>query len=201
MTTNEKVARRKLSLLELAKELNNVSKACKLIGYSRQPFYEIRRNYQTYGAEGLLKGAHPNRVAPEIEQAILDYTLTRSTHDPLRVAQELALHGINVSAGGGRGVWHRHGLLSNKHDRLLRLEKTQQEQTIEFNDEQIRLLERFSPEFRERQIEVHYTGELVAVDTFFVGAIKGVGKVYLQKPCWTATVATPGDGSTPASCR
>ena len=54
MTTNEKVARRKLSLLELAKELNNVSKACKLIGYSRQQFYEIRRNYQTYGAEGLL---------------------------------------------------------------------------------------------------------------------------------------------------
>ncbi len=41
MSTNEKVARRKLSLLELAKELNNVSKACKLIGYSRQQFYEI----------------------------------------------------------------------------------------------------------------------------------------------------------------
>ncbi len=47
MTTNEKVARRKLNLLELAKELNNVSKACKLISYSRQQFYEIRRNYQT----------------------------------------------------------------------------------------------------------------------------------------------------------
>ena len=185
MTTNEKVARRKLSLLELAKELNNVSKACKLIGYSRQQFYEIRRNYQTYGAEGLLdklpgcKGAHPNRVAPEIEQAILDYSLTRPTHGPLRVAQELALQGINVSAGGVRGVWQRHDLLS-KHDRLLRLEKTHREQTIELNDEQIRLLERFSPEFRERQIEVHYTGELVAVDTFFIGALKGVGKVYLQ---------------------
>ncbi|MEH8262754.1 integrase core domain-containing protein [Aeromonas veronii] len=110
MTTNEKVARRKLSLLELAKELNNVSKACKLIGYSRQQFYEIRRNYQTYGAEGLLdklpgcKGAHPNRVAPEIEQAILDYSLTRPIHGPLRVAQELAPQGINVSAGGVRGV-------------------------------------------------------------------------------------------------
>ncbi|MGR1253210.1 DDE-type integrase/transposase/recombinase, partial [Aeromonas veronii] len=162
MTTNEKVARRKLSLLALAKELNNVSKACKLIGYSRQQFYEIRRNYQTYGAEGLLdklpgcKGAHPNRVA-----------------------QELALQGINVSAGGVRCVWQRHDLLS-KHARLLRLEKIQREQTIELNDEQIRLLERFSPEFRERQIEVHYTGELVAVDTFFVGALKGVGKVYLQ---------------------
>lgn len=87
MTTNEKVARRKLSLLELAKELNNVSNAFKLIGYSRQQFYEIRRNYQTYGAEGLLdkllgcKGAHPNWIAPKIEQAILDYTLTRPSHD------------------------------------------------------------------------------------------------------------------------
>jgi hypothetical protein len=87
MTANEKVARRKLSLLELAKELSNVS--C---------------------------------------------------------------------------VWQRHDLLS-KHDRLLRLEKTHREPAIELNDEQIRLLERFSPEFRERQIEVHYTGELVAVDT------------------------------------
>ncbi len=111
MITNEKIARRKLSLLALAKELNNVSKACKLIGYSRQQFYEIRRNYQTYGAEGLLdklpgcKGAHPNRVAPEIEQAILDYSLPRSTHGPLRVAQELALQGINVCAGGVWGAW------------------------------------------------------------------------------------------------
>lgn len=76
-------------------------------------------------------------------------------------------------------MWQRHDLLS-KHDCLLRLEKTHWEQTIELNNEQIRLLERFSPEFRERQIEVHYTGELVAVDTFFVGALKGVGKVYLQ---------------------
>ncbi len=55
MTTNEKVARRKPSLLELAKELNNVSKACKLIGYSRQQFYEIRRNYQTLWRRGRAR--------------------------------------------------------------------------------------------------------------------------------------------------
>ncbi len=72
MTTNEKVARRKLSELELAKERNNASKACKLIGYSRQQFYEIRRNYQTYGAEGLLdklpgcKGATPTGSLPRL---------------------------------------------------------------------------------------------------------------------------------------
>src|SRR5262249_61821633 len=65
MTTDEKVARRKLSLLELASDLGNVSKACWVMGYSRQQFYEIRRNFQTYGADGLLdrlpgaRGPHP----------------------------------------------------------------------------------------------------------------------------------------------
>lgn len=66
----EKIARRKLSLLELAQELGNVSKACRIAGYSRQQFYEIRRNFQMYGAEGLLgrmpraQGPRPNRVTP-----------------------------------------------------------------------------------------------------------------------------------------
>ncbi|MHA7881565.1 MAG: IS481 family transposase [Saccharospirillum sp.] len=185
MTTDEKVARRKLSLLELAKDLQNVSKACKVMGYSRQQFYEIRRNYQTFGSEGLIdklpgaKGPHPNRVSEEIESAILEHSLACPTHGPVRVAQELALKGIQVSSTGVRGVWSRHDLLT-RHDRLLRLERSVREQSIELNPEQVRLLERFSPEFRERHIEVHHTGELVAVDTFFVGTLKGVGKVYLQ---------------------
>jgi hypothetical protein len=50
MTTTDKIARRKLSLLDLASELSNVSRACKVMGYSRQQFYEIRRNVQTHGA-------------------------------------------------------------------------------------------------------------------------------------------------------
>ena len=85
MTTDQRIARRKLSLLELAQDLGNVSKACKLVGYSRQQFYEIRRNYQTYGAAGLVdkvkgpKNPHPNRVAPEIEEAILDHALAHPT--------------------------------------------------------------------------------------------------------------------------
>ncbi len=54
MVTKDKVARRKLSLLELAAELSNVSRACKLIAYSRQQFYEIRRNFPTCGADGLI---------------------------------------------------------------------------------------------------------------------------------------------------
>jgi transposase InsO family protein len=185
MTTTEKIARRKLTLLELAKDLGNVSKACKMVGYSREQFYEIRRNFQTYGAEGLVdrmpgaKHGHPNRIEAEIETAILDFCLDNPSYGPVRVAQELALKGVNVSSGGVRGVWARHDLLT-KHERLLRLEKAMQEKTMVLSSEQVRLLERFNPEFRDRHIEANHTGELVAVDTFMVGALKGVGRVYLQ---------------------
>lgn len=78
-----------------------------------------------------------------------------------------------------RGFWQRHNLLT-KHERLLRLEKQTSERKMELSEEQTRLLERFSPEFRERHIEAPHTGALVAVDTFFVGTLKGVGRVYLQ---------------------
>lgn len=185
MTTDKKVARRKLSMLELATELGNVSKACKIMGYSRQQFYEIRRDFQLYGAEGLLdklpgpKGPHPNRVSEEVEQAVLDHSLVNPSHGCLRVAQELVLKGIQVSSGGVRGVWGRHNLLT-KHERLLRLEREASKRKLTLTEDQIRLLERFSPEFRERHIETRHTGDLVAVDTFFVGTLKGVGKVYLQ---------------------
>jgi transposase InsO family protein len=185
MTAKDKIARRKLSLLELASDLSNVSRACKLMGYSRQQFYEIRRNFQTYGAEGLIdrlpgaRGPHPNRVSAEIEQAVLDHALVHPCHGAVRVEQELRLKGVQVSSGGVRGVWQRHGLLT-KHERLLRLEKATAERKIELSEEQTRLLERFSPEFRERHIEAPHTGSLVAVDTFFVGTLKGVGKIYLQ---------------------
>jgi len=185
MTTQQKVARRKLSLLDLAHELGNVSRACKVMGYSRQQFYEIRRNYQTHGADGLLdrlpgaKGPHPNRVAKEIEDAVLAHAMDHPCHGPVRVAQELALRGIQVSSGGVRGVWQRHDLLT-KHERLLRLEKATAERRIELSDAQIKALERFSPEFRERHIEAPHTGALVAVDTFMVGHLKGVGRIYLQ---------------------
>lgn len=182
MTAEEKVARRKLSLLELAAELDNVSKAYRVMGYSRQQFYEIRRNFQVQGVQGLIdrlpgcKGRHPNRLSEELEKAILDYSLEQPTYGCLRVAQQLALRGVLVSSKGVRGVWLRHNL-TTKHQRLLRLEEKTRESKLELTEDQIEALERFDPEFRERHIETLYTGYLVAVDTFFVGTLKGVGRV------------------------
>ena len=189
MTTNntvsEKVARRKLSLLELASDLENVSKACKIMGYSRTQFYEIRRNYQSFGSEGLLdkvrgpNNPHPNRVSEELEKAIMDYTLEFPTYGSLKVSQQLRLKNINVGVGAVRGVWHRHNLMLT-HQRLLYLEQHYKDHNIELSEKHIRLLERFDPEFRERHIQADFSGNLVAIDTFLVGNLKGIGKIYLQ---------------------
>jgi hypothetical protein len=118
-------------------------------------------------------------VSPEIEQTISTTRLRTPCHGALRVANELAMRGVQVSSTGVRGVWSRHGLLS-RHDRLLRLEQSAAERPIQLSEEQVEAQERFSPEFRKRHIESHYASDLVAVDTFFVGHFKGVGKVYLQ---------------------
>ena len=110
MTTKEKVARRKLSLLELAKELDNVSRACKVMGYSRQQFYEIRRNFQTYGAQGLLdrlpgpRGPHPNRQCWRIGFAdrFLTGTPETGSFGPRHVdVRTRAIHPENMA-------WHSH---------------------------------------------------------------------------------------------
>ncbi len=105
MTTKDNDTERKLSLPELAQEMSSVSNACRIMGYSRQQFYEIRRNYQTYGAEGLIdrlpgaSGAPSNRFSEDVEAAILADALGRPTHGALRVVQELSLQGVQLSSG------------------------------------------------------------------------------------------------------
>jgi transposase InsO family protein len=177
--------RRKLSLLKLAEELGNVSKACSIMGYHRDSFYEIRRAFQKGGVSALVeekrgpRAPHPNRVSPEIEARILDYALTKPTHGAQRVANELRLQGLTVSSSGVRGVWLRHDL-ETRTKRLLRLERTASDTTFVLTDDQVRLLERHSVDFRCRHVEATRPGELLNQDTFFWGTLKGVGKVYVQ---------------------
>ena len=177
--------RRKLSLLQLAEELGNVSKACKIMGYHRDTFYEVRRAFQVGGVAALVeekrgpRGPHPNRVSQEVEQKILDYALTYPTHGAQRVANELRLQGANIGSSGVRGVWLRHDL-ETRHKRLLRLERVSQDTSFVLSEEQIHLLERHSVDFRCRHVESSRPGELLNQDTFYWGTLKGVGKVYVQ---------------------
>ena len=185
MSTLPQSTRRKLSLLELAAELGNISKACKIMGYHRDTFYEVKRAFQVGGVAALLekkrgpRGPHPNRIAPEIEEKVLEYALERPTHGAQRVANELRLRDISISSGGVRGVWLRHDL-ETRHKRLLRLEREAQDETFVLSEKQIELLEKHSVDFRCRHVESSRPGELLNQDTFYWGTLKGVGKVYVQ---------------------
>ncbi len=185
MTANTESTKRKLSLLQLAEEIGNVSKACQIMGYHRDTFYEVRRAFQVGGVAALVeqkrgpRGPHPNRVAPEIEERILALCLEHPTYGAQRIANKLRLQNVNVSPSGVRGVWLRHELTTH-YQRLLRLEAHAQDETLALSDEQIRLLERHSCEFRMRHVEAHAPGELLNQDTFYWGTLKGVGKIYVQ---------------------
>ena len=185
MTAVAQSTRRKLSLLQLAEELNNVSKACRIMGYHRDTFYEVKRAFQTSGVAGLVeqrrgpRNPHPNRLPADVEEKILQYALERPTHGPQRVANELRLANVNVSSGGVRGVWLRHEI-ETRHKRLLRLEQHVRATPIILTEHQIKLLERHCVDFRLRHVESSRPGELLNQDTFYWGTLKGVGKVYVQ---------------------
>lgn len=185
MSASSQSTKRKFSLLQLAEELGNVSKACQLMGYHRDSFYEIKRAFQTAGVAGLVeqkrgpRGPHPNRVSPEVETAILDFCLKHPTKGAQFVANQLRLSGVEVSPSGVRGVWQRHDILK-RHQRLLRLEARASDTTYVLSDEQMRLLERAGSDVIPRHVESSAPGELLNQDTFYWGTLKGVGKVYVQ---------------------
>jgi len=127
MTTQEKLIRQKLSLLELGEFLNNVSQACKINGVSRQHFYDIKKTYEEHGLEGLKektrrKPCLKNRVAPEIEDAVVKKTYEYPAYGQIRVSNELRKEGVLVSGGGVRSIWQRHNLETFKK-RLRALEE------------------------------------------------------------------------------
>lgn len=115
MTTQEKLIRNKLSLLESAEYLKNVSEACKVNGVSRQHFYDIKKAYEENGLDGLWeksrrKPCMKNRVAPEIEDAVVRMACEYPAYGQARAANELKKQGTLVSSGGIRSIRLRHGL-------------------------------------------------------------------------------------------
>lgn len=185
LNTNDRIVKHKVGLLNLADELGNISKACKMMGVSRDTFYRYKEAVDDGGVEALLdrnrRVPNPkNRVDRKIEEAVIAYATAEPAHGQVRVSNELRKQGIFVSPTGVRGVWLRHDL-ANFKQRLKALEAKVAKEGIILTESQVQALERKKHDDEAcGEIETAHPGYLGSQDTFYVGTFKGVGRIYQQ---------------------
>ena len=183
--TTNRIIKHKAGLLNLAEELGNISKACKVMGVSRDTFYRYKELADEGGIEALISKSRrtpnlKNRVEEPIEKAVVAYAVEEPAHGQVRASNELRKKGIFVSASGVRSIWVRHNL-ENFKKRLNALDAKVAQDGLILSDSQIAALERKKhDDVACGEIETAHPGYLGSQDTFYVGNLKGVGRIYQQ---------------------
>ena len=161
MRTETKLIKTKLGLINLAEHLGNVSQACRMMGYSRDSFYRIKELYDTGGELALKevsrrKAIPKNRVEPEVEEAVVQIAIEQPALGQVRDMETFP-------------------------KRLAALEAKVAQEGLILTEAQMIAMER-KREKREAfgEIETEHPGYLGAQDTYYVGNIKGVGRIYQQ---------------------
>jgi transposase InsO family protein len=185
VTTDEKLIRSKMNLLDLAAYLKNVSEACRVMGTSRDTFYRVKKAYENGGMEALKEKSRRkpnirNRVSDDVETAIVWFALEEPAFGEKRASDTLRRRVVFISPAGVRCVWLRHGL-ETFAKRLQRLEEHVAKTGEVLTESQLQAMEKAKEEkIAHGEIETEHVGYLGAQDTFYVGVLKGVGRVYQQ---------------------
>src|ERR1700730_15505053 len=185
MSTEEKIIRNKVGLLKLSEMLGSVSEACKVMGCSRDSFYRFKELYEKGGELALReinrrKPCPKNRVEEHVEKAVVEIAVEKPAFGQVRVANELTQRGLFVSATGVRSVWLRHDLETFRK-RLKALEAKAAQEHLVLTEDQLRAMERAREEKEAHgEIETAHPGYLGTQDTYYVGTIKSVGRIYQQ---------------------
>ena len=165
--------------------MGNVSQACEVMGYSRDSFYRFKSLYETGGEEALQeisrkKPNTKNRVPEHVEQAVIDLAVENPALGQTRASNELLQRGIIVSSSGVRSIWLRNDLETFKK-RLKLLEAKAAQDGLLLTEEQLQAIERAKKDKEAHGIiETEHPGYLGSQDTYYVGTIKGIGRIYQQ---------------------
>src|SRR5215213_2999018 len=206
MKAEHKLARQRLSVLELAEALDNVSEACRRRGISRTQFYEYKRRFQTHGIEGLkdlppVHKSHPMTTPREVQEKIVTLSLSRPGWGCNRVSDQLKkLEGISVSAPTVQNILNKEGL-GTRYERWLKLEEKTAQKEIELSAEQVAFILRSkTPALGRDMSSPAGPGSSLTRTSSSWGTLKG----WARSTCtrwWTPTRATPLASCTSLSSR
>src|SRR5262250_1976565 len=192
MTLEESVHGMRLRVIERAQVLGNVSAVCRELGISRTLFYRWRNRLERYGVEGVhprRQRAHAGRpvaLAPEVERLVLGIAISAATWGCGRIATYLAqTWQVHVAPSTVQRLLRRVGL-ATRRARLTVLEQ-QAARTAGLLTERTKQRLWEARHGRTRHVQASEPGELVCLDTFYVGKLKGVGKVWQITACDVAS--------------
>ena len=160
--TNNQIIKHKVGLLNLAEELQNVSRACKVMGVSRDTFHRYQELVQSGDMDALINKSRrvpnlKNRVDDATELAVIDFATQYPAYGQHRTSNELRKKGVFVSGSGVRSIWLRYDL-ENFKKRLKALAAKVAQDGIELNDHQIAAVSDSQPPGRPAELAHAHAG-------------------------------------------
>jgi transposase InsO family protein len=183
MTLEDSIHSQRLRVLRDAERLGNVSEACRRHGMSRTVFYRLRRRLELYGPDGVhpkraqARRGRPSAVPVQTERRVIALALAWPTCGPQWYSDQLARERVAIAA---TTIWRllRREQLGTRRARLAVLERASAATTGLLTERTVKAV---------RHVEADHPGDLLSLDTFYVGKLKGVGKVWQITGCDVAS--------------